>query len=463
MVRNRLCAASLAVILTVPAGWARKPGEPIKPGWNLFSRDQDIQLGREYAAQISRQVQVIDNRELQDYITRMGRKLAATPEAGDYPYSFTLINDPSINAFALPGGPTFIHSGLILAADNEAQVAGVVGHEIAHVALRHGTNQASKAQFMQIPAILAGIATGSNLAAALTQIGAQGFLLKFSRTAEDQADALGARMMAQAGYNPVEMARFFEKLEAQGGSRAPQFLSSHPNPGNRVKAVEAEIAVMPRLSFTDGNQAEFERVKAQLAKLPPPRQQQQPNALSGGGASPSGTPAASQQRPESLNVPPPSGRFRAYRGPNVSFNYPDNWEVFGTQNSANMTIAPRAGVIQNANGHAIAYGAVAGIFPSPGRRNLANDTRALIEQLIDGNPGLRVTSNPRRARVDRRSALLTDLQGESPLRGQREQNVLLTVERPDGVFYVVFIAPEREFGDYQRTFDEIARSLRFAN
>ncbi len=460
MPRTRLFAALLTVILTVPPGWARKPGEAIKPGWNLFSKDQDVQLGKEYAGQIQKQYEVVSNKELQDFLGRMGRRLASQPEAGDYPYTFTLVNDPSINAFALPGGPAFVHTGLIAAADNEAQVAGVLGHEIAHVALRHGTNQASKAQFMQIPAILAGAVTGSNLLAAMTQIGAQGFLLKFSRTAEDQADALGTRMMARAGYNPIEMARFFEKLEAESKSRAPQFLSDHPNPGNRVKAVEAEVAVLPRSNYTSGDPAEFERMKAMVKKLPPPAKRTAPAANQNQGSN--GQPQ--QQAPASLNVPTPSERFRQYSAQGFAISYPDNWEVFGGQNSANLTIAPRSGIVSSGNSNAIAYGAIVGFFQSPGgRRSVTSDTQSLLEQLQSGNPGLKVAGRSKRLSIDGSTALLTPLVGASPLQGQREQNALLTVDRQNGIVYVVFIAPERDYAAYQRTFEEMTRSLRFSN
>jgi len=267
--------ALVLVILALAGCAARNPGEPIQPGFNLFSRQQDVQLGQEAAAQVSREVEIVDNRTLQDYVSTLGRVLASQPESGDWPYRFTLINDKSINAFALPGGPVYLHSGLFNPADNEAQLVGVVAHEISHVALRHGTNQASKAQIAQLPAVLAGAALGQgSLIAQLGQIGIGiGFnsvLLKYSRDAENQADALGTRIMARAGYNPLEMAHFFEKLEAQGGSGAPQFLSSHPNPGNRLQAVEAEIRTLPQRSY-NANTGRFSQMKSLAAGLPPPR------------------------------------------------------------------------------------------------------------------------------------------------------------------------------------------------
>src|SRR5687767_3127075 len=174
----------------------------VKPGFNLFSKEQDVQLGREASAQIERQVQLVRDSALTNTVAQIGRKLAATPEAGGYPYTFKVVNDNSINAFALPGGPTYVHTGLIRAAENEAQLAGVMAHEIAHVALRHGTNQASKANLIQLPAMLAGAIIGGDgsmlgqLAQLGIGLGANSVLLKYSRDAETQADVLGSQMMA---------------------------------------------------------------------------------------------------------------------------------------------------------------------------------------------------------------------------------------------------------------------------
>jgi predicted Zn-dependent protease len=183
-----------------------------------------------------------------------------------------LITDPSINAFALPGGPMFIHSGLLQAVDNEAELAGVMGHEMSHVILRHGTNQASKQNLIQLPAVLAGTALKSgSMLGQLTQLGiglgANSVLLKFSRNAESQADALGSRLMAEAGYNPIEMAHFFEKLGAGGGLRAPQFFSDHPNPENREQAIMAEISGLPPRSY-GYDTGDFTRAKQTLGTQP---------------------------------------------------------------------------------------------------------------------------------------------------------------------------------------------------
>ena len=135
------------------------------PGFNLFSKEQDIQLGQESAAQVRKRMHVIKDPLLSAYVNQVGKRLAASQEAQEngFPFTFEVVADPTINAFALPGGPMFINTGLLKAVDNEAQLAGVMGHEMSHVILRHGTNQASKAELIELPAALAGQMGGASM------------------------------------------------------------------------------------------------------------------------------------------------------------------------------------------------------------------------------------------------------------------------------------------------------------
>ena len=271
---SRIAIAS--VLLTAACAARQNPAAVPQPGFNLFSKQQDVQLGQEAAQKVRQEYQVVQNQFLQNYLDRVGNRLASTKAAqqSGFPFTFTLLNQKDVNAFALPGGPMFVFSGLLNSVDNEAELAGVMAHEMSHVILRHGTNQASKAELLQIPAALAGAAVGNGgllgqLAQAGIGLGFNSVLLKFSRTDESQADALGARIMSEAGYNPIEMARFFEKLQSQGGSRAPEFLSDHPNPGNRQRAIEAEIRTLPRRNY-GYRTGEFARARQLAASLPPP-------------------------------------------------------------------------------------------------------------------------------------------------------------------------------------------------
>ena len=265
----------LAVILFVTLGAAQGP-KKFQPGFNLFSKQQDVQLGQESAAQVRKQMTMVKDPFLNQYVNLVGKRLASSREAqeSEFPFTFEVVADPSINAFALPGGPMFINTGLLKAVDSEAQLAGVMGHEMSHVILRHGTNQASKSGLLRLPAILGSQIAGGSVAGQLAQLGiglgTNSVLLKFSRTAETQADLTGSHLMAEAGYNPIEMARFFEKLSAQGGQRAPQFMSDHPNPDNRERAIADEASHLPRRTY--GYQTgQFEQMKRVVAGIHEPR------------------------------------------------------------------------------------------------------------------------------------------------------------------------------------------------
>jgi predicted Zn-dependent protease len=264
----------ISAALFVTSALARRPGEPLRPGYNLFSRQQDVQLGQANAKKVLEQYQPVKNQFLQDYVRRVGNRLAEATEArqSGFPFNFTVLNVGEINAFALPGGPMFIYTGLLKACDNEAQLAGVMGHEMSHVILRHGTHEATKANFVQLPALLVGSIIGEDTVAGKLAnmglgLGANSVILKFSRDAETEADALGSHLMAESGYNPIEMAHFFEKLAA--GPNPPQLLSDHPNPGNREKAIQAEMQTLPQRSY-GWETGDFARMKSELARSPAP-------------------------------------------------------------------------------------------------------------------------------------------------------------------------------------------------
>lgn len=273
---KRSAMSAILTLFLATLLWSQGPTE-FHPGFNLFSKEQDIQLGKENAAQVRKQMVVIKDPYLTEYVTRVGKRLVGAREAQEsgFPFTFEVVADPSINAFALPGGPMFINTGLLKAVDNEAQLAGVMGHEMSHVILRHGTNQASKSKLIELPAVLGSqMAGGGTMVGKLAQLGiglgANSVLLKFSRSAESQADLMGSHLMAEGGYDPMEMARFFEKLNAQSGGRTLQFLSDHPNPDNREKAIEEEVHRLPQQNY--GYQTgEFQRMKQVVARIKEPK------------------------------------------------------------------------------------------------------------------------------------------------------------------------------------------------
>jgi predicted Zn-dependent protease len=190
-------------------------------------------------------------------VTQIGQRLAAVAPGPKYPYQFKVVNVSDVNAFALPGGFMYINRGLIETTRSEGELAGVMAHEMAHVALRHGTNQASKAYLAQAGlGVLGGFlgqSTTGQIIGAIGGFGLNAAFLKFSRTAEEQADIVGAQMLAAAGYNPLDMASMFETLQQQAGgnpSKFEQFFSSHPAPGNRSKRIQDEARLLTSFETT---------------------------------------------------------------------------------------------------------------------------------------------------------------------------------------------------------------------
>jgi Zn-dependent protease with chaperone function len=465
---HRRLAAQCVALLTIltllpPPAWAQRT--QLKPGWNVFSPEQDVQIGRQVAADAERQLPVVRDPRIDGYLNRLGRRLAAKAQGVQFStYEFRLVNDRSINAFALPGGQIFVHRGVVEAADNEAQLAGVIGHEIGHVSLRHGTNQATKASFTQgLLGILGGVVGGGSVGAIATQLGA-GFaansvLLKYSRDAERQSDIVGTQVLYDLGYDPRAMAQFFEKLEAESrGGRPPQFLSSHPNPDNRVEGVTAEIQRLggaPENYRTDS--AEFREFKQIVLALPAPppkgaRGTTRPGAGGTGGGRPAGRPEA------------PSRRFQTHNGGALQMSYPDNWQAY-SQQGVPVTFAPEGGIVDDGRGNAsVAYGVLVGIFQpranSRGEITLSDATSQLLNELRQQNPEMRIEQRRTRIRIAGEPGLSVYFTNRSPISGV-ETGWVVTVLRNDGLYNFVCVAPENDFDNYDRTFQEMLSSVRF--
>jgi predicted Zn-dependent protease len=249
MIHNRrhrglaVLTLSAFTLTAAPAAWAHDP----KPGFNVFSADQEVQLGQQAASDAERQLPMLNDRSVNNYVNGIVNRLERVAPFRDYPYQARVVNSSDVNAFALPGGFLYVNRGLIEAARTEGELAGVLAHEMAHVALRHGTAQVSKAYAAQLGVGALGQILGGNrnrnsqVLNVIGNLGLSTLFLKFSRNAEDEADSLGARMMAQAGYNPVEMANFFDVLaQERGSSRVAQFFSDHPAPANRSQHIRSE-------------------------------------------------------------------------------------------------------------------------------------------------------------------------------------------------------------------------------
>ena len=247
MKRMRTLTAGLAALAMLVAPLAVLGQTRVVAPKNPYSLDKDVQLGRQAANEVERKLPILNNSFIQSYVARVGQRLAESiPPDYQHPefrYSYKVVDVKEVNAFALPGGFTYVNRGLIETAENEAQLAGVIAHEISHVALRHGTAQVAKAQKYQtgsaiaqvLGAVIGGV--GGAAVGGLGQMGIGAAFLRFSRDFERQADTLGAQIMARAGYDPRELANMFRILERLGGKSGPEWLSDHPNPGNRYEAI----------------------------------------------------------------------------------------------------------------------------------------------------------------------------------------------------------------------------------
>jgi predicted Zn-dependent protease len=252
---TRALSVVLAILVILPAGYAKKNNKKVGPddvgttdpgkGVNFYSIEKEIALGKEMAAEVEREARLVDNQMVTEYVNRLGQNLVRNSEA-KVPFTIKVIDSEEVNAFALPGGFMFVNTGLVLRAENEAELAGVMAHEIAHVAARHGTKQATRGQivnYASIPLIFLGGWAGYAVRQAMTLAVPMGFL-RFSRSMETQADALGLEYIYKAGYDPTAFVDFFERLETLEKKKpgtVARIFSTHPMTGDRIKAAQKEI------------------------------------------------------------------------------------------------------------------------------------------------------------------------------------------------------------------------------
>ncbi len=476
---TRAMAILLAAVIAAPQ-WlmAAAPAPELpNPGNPGISRQQQEQLGLKVMGEVYKQMPVLpDSSPVTQYVQRLGRRLAAViPQQYSWPYQFHVVQQKEINAFALPGGPIFINLGTIDAADNEAELAGVMAHEMSHVYMQHSAKQMKKNVG---PSLLAGLGqilgqmiggVGGAIASMGGQIGGGMWSMKYSRADEAQADEVGAIIMYKAGYNPMYMAQFFEKLSKEGGAGVPQYLSDHPNPGNRVQAVRDEIKNWPPKNYSD-NSAQFVQAKQQAQTVKVYTAQQIDQMAKSGQIQnqvPAGVPTATnntasqgQIRPVSAQEVMPSGQFQTLASQVFSIQYPSNWQA--QQGQDGVTIAPAAGVSQAG----IAYGTVINAVTPQQGDSLDQVTQAVLNGLQQSNPGLRVIGRPQKIKVNGRPGRSVDLMGNSPIldsngQPEPEHDWFVNVQRPDGsVLYLVFVSPDKDFSRLRPTFQQMLRSLR---
>ena len=437
----------------------------VTPPANKYSVQEDVKLGQDAAREARRQLPLLRDETVDDYIDRLGERLvAAIPSDQRHPgfdYSFDIVNVRDINAFALPGGPMFVNRGMIEAAKTEGEVAGVMAHEISHVALRHGTAQASKATKYQIGEIIGAVAgaivggTAGQVISQGTSFGLGTAFMRFGREYERQADIEGAQIMARAGYDPRDMANMFRTIEQQAGGSGPEWLSDHPNPGNRSAYITKEAELI-RVSNPVRDTAAFERVRSRLRGMPKAPTTEEV-ARSGRRTSTSRGDTA----PPTGRVSAPSSRYTEYEeGGLFRVSVPSNWREL-TSNSS-VTFAPEGAYGAHDGQNVFTHGVEIGVA-----RNESHDLRTATDELIDSlaeaNPRLRRESNYRQRSVGGRNGLQTVLSNVSDVTREGETIQLVTTLLADGsLMYAVAVAPEDEYGTYQPHFQRVIQSLRIS-
>lgn len=441
---------------------------------NKYTPAQDVEMGLQAASEVRQQLPLMKDDQVTSYIESLGGRLTAAIPAeyqhSEFKYTFEAVNVREINAFALPGGPMFVNRGMLEAANTEGEVVGVMAHEVSHVLLRHGTAQASKASRYQIGAAIGAIAgaviggrTGGVVSQA-TQFGFGTMFLRYGREYEKQADILGAQLMTRAGYDAKDMANMFRTIQKQG-SNGPEWLSDHPDPGNRVAYIEKEAQAL-QVSNPVSDRSGFDRVRSHLKSLPPaPTSEEAAKAKpantntsspssTGGGSTTTTAPRGSLGR-----VDPPSGRYREYTEGNLfRIAVPNNWREMPA--STAVTFAPEGAYGEVKGQSVFTHGIETGVARNE-RHELPQATQDFIAGLTQSNPRLVQQSSPRNAIVAGRPALQTQLQNVSDASGQPETIQLVTTRLRDGsLFYLLAVVPDTDARAYDATFQQIVRSLR---
>jgi Zn-dependent protease with chaperone function len=471
-----LCAV-VALLLAAPLVWADRT--QVKTGWNIFTTDQDIQIGQKIAIHTESTMPMLSDRRVNAYLNALGHKIAGFAPGTKFPYEFHVVNSQQINSFALPGGEIFIYRGIIEEAGDEAQLAGVMAHEISHVALRHGTNQATKAEMSTgVLGVIGGMFGGGSVGSVVSQAGedlaASSFLLKYSRATETQADVVGTQILYDSGYDPRAMGQFFENIENDvKHGRFAEMFSNHPIPEHRIERIDQEIDFMggqPKDYKSDS--AEFREIRRYVVELPAPPVTPEKGRRS---AEIARNPIYDPDRPTLGNTAHPGAAVNDYEDELFTTQYPAGWQTDGDGDV--VTILPPRGLVLDAHGNpATAYGVNTGIFhpqltspitsssgdsseEPPPAMTLGVATGQLLATMKQSRPNLKPAGPREEIMLDGQSAISVKLLNDSPLGGP-ETDWLVTVLRPRGLLYFICAAPQKDYAEFEPAFQKVISSIR---
>jgi len=450
----------------------------VKAGFNLFSPNDDAQIGAQSAVEAEQQLPILRDNRVNAYVNGIGQRLAANAGGPQFRYQFRVVNASDINAFALPGGYIYVNRGVLEQARNEGEVAGVLAHEISHVALRHGTHQASKAYLAQAGiSILGGILGGkvgqgtAQVINAVGGIGLNALFLKYSRDLETQADVRGSQILAASGYSPADMVSFFQTLESVDKARKTSWLSDHPAPPDRIQRIQQEARLLHVSQTPTTNVAGLQSVQSQLRGFgAAPTMAQITRSGPAAATQPSGRTRSAGQASSTISVPAPSSSLRSYtsRSGVYRVSYPSNWQVV-EEGATGVTLGPPGGIGSvNGKGEVIVGAIINHYDPFGGRQasyfgkaSAEDATNDLLATLQQSSPHLRLVSGSEgRFRMAGGTAVAATLRGVDPQTGIDERVTVVTRQLADEhLLYLLFITPERDAANYRGVLNAMVSSM----
>jgi Zn-dependent protease with chaperone function len=489
--RGSVFSSCIAILLLITPliSYSQTAQSGARRGFNLLTPEQEIEIGRQSAIAVEKRMPLVSDASVNEYINRLGQRLVLRAPASSYPYSFKIANVSEVNAFAFPGGPIYITRGTIEAARSEGELAGALAHEIAHVALRHGAGQASKAYLAQAGLSALGGFAGSGAALKIIDaIGGLGFnsvFLKYNREAEAEACAFAAQILTRAGYDPREMAAFLQDLrrgERVDASKLQTFIDDHPEDCAEGLAKERPEDHGPLLfarpQSSQGAGGDFRRIQTRIAESPSAH-------IAGPGARRAATviEEVSNRAPQNISVDRPSSHLQEYwlhGGLWVQVSYPENWLAYPGDDNLGVTLIPPGGLVETRGGDRLVYGAIFRRYRPigdnslwtglpqrsfrfiGGRGELVEATNDLLDSALQNNPHLEFSrGSDRRGLIDGRQAITLTLAGRSVATGRGERAQLYTREFEGGdIVYAIFVAPDDEYDNFRPVFDRMLRGLK---
>jgi hypothetical protein len=464
--------AATALVFTflasAPGAHARAELQPCK---NSVSPQQQIELGQKAVQQVYQQMPVLpESNPVTKYVQALGQRLAAQAPGYKWPYNFHVVNVADINAFALPGGSIFVNLGTVQAASNEAQLAAVMSHEISHVVLQHSICNLEKEQrvgiFAGLGQLASGILLGDSTLGALAQKGigltAGLSFLRMSRGAEQQADLEGVGILYDNGYDPRAMPQFFETIQAKYGEGGAQFLSDHPNPGNRTEYVDREISTFVARPKYVTTTPQFTQIQKTAAGIRPYTSKEvdsgvwkkkDPNQAVGTGVNQYDATIPANTKID-MTLPQ---QWIAFQGNGFTMQVPSTWQAAGNQTSA--MVAPPGGIVPNNNnqGGNLVYGVLTDTYqPDQGGGEIFKE---LLAEVTRENPGLQPGS-PGAINIGAKGAQAAHGVNRSANNGRGEHDWIVGVPQNGSMRYFVFVSPEPDFEGMRPTFEHIANSIR---